>query len=153
MGAFILTSRHLLRAVLDTNVLLSALVLTRGKLAVSRQVWQAKKFVPIGSRESVAELMRVLNYSKFDLTEQRQRDLLTDYLPYIQVFEPISGTSFAHLPICRDPKDRFFLELAQASGADVLVSGDADLLTLDDPTGKHLPFRIITPQALLEQVS
>ncbi len=153
MGAFILTSPHLLRAVLDTNVLLSTLVFTKGRLAALRHLWQAKKFLPVGSKASVEELMRVLNYSKFGLTEQRQRDLLTDYLPYVQVFEPVVGTSFARLPICRDPKDQFFLELAQASGAGVLVSGGLDLLTFDDPTGKHLPFRIITPQALLEQIS
>lgn len=38
--------------------------------------------------------------------------------------------------VCRDPKDDIFLDIAVAGGADVIVSGDADLLSLH-------PFRTI----------
>ena len=48
---------------------------------------------------------------------------------------------------CRDPKDDKFLELAVNGHADLIVSGDADLLTLD-------PFRgipIVTPAAFVQR--
>jgi uncharacterized protein len=35
------------------------------------------------------------------------------------------------IALCRDPKDDKFLELAMSGGADVIVSGDADLLVLN----------------------
>jgi predicted nucleic acid-binding protein len=44
---------------------------------------------------------------------------------------------------CRDPRDDKFLELAMGGHADVIVSGDADLLALD--TFRNIP--IITPAA------
>ena len=47
---------------------------------------------------------------------------------------------------CRDPKDNKFLEAAIAARADVIVTGDADLLALH-------PFRgipILSPAAFLE---
>jgi putative PIN family toxin of toxin-antitoxin system len=49
--------------------------------------------------------------------------------------------------VCRDPKDDKFLELAVSGGADVIVSGDADLLVLD-------PFRgiaIVTPSVFVRR--
>jgi uncharacterized protein len=52
------------------------------------------------------------------------------------------------IAVCRDPKDDKFLELAVNGRADVVVSGDADLLSLD-------PFRgipIETPAAFLRRV-
>jgi len=45
--------------------------------------------------------------------------------------------------VCRDPEDDKFLELAVNGHADVIISGDADLLVLD--TFRGIP--IITPAA------
>lgn len=36
-------------------------------------------------------------------------------------------------PLCRDPRDQVFLDLARAAKVNALVSGDADLLALRDP--------------------
>jgi putative PIN family toxin of toxin-antitoxin system len=48
---------------------------------------------------------------------------------------------------CRDPKDNKYLELALAAGAEVIVSGDADLLVLDPWRG----VRILRPADYLAQ--
>jgi len=48
--------------------------------------------------------------------------------------------------ICRDPKDDMFLECAALAGADVLVTGDKDLLSL----GSYGAARIITPLEYVE---
>jgi putative PIN family toxin of toxin-antitoxin system len=50
-----------------------------------------------------------------------------------------------HVAVCRDPKDDKFLELAINGRADVIISGDADLLTLN--TFHGIP--IITPSAFV----
>ncbi|MHB1950729.1 MAG: putative toxin-antitoxin system toxin component, PIN family [Acidiferrobacteraceae bacterium] len=51
--------------------------------------------------------------------------------------------------ICRDPADQPFLDLAHSSGATVLVSGDADLLSLAGQTA----FDIESPAAYRQRVS
>lgn len=74
--------------------------------------------------------MRVLSYPKFDLSVQSQRELLSDYLPFCKVV-----TARRACPVkCRDPRDQIFLDLAQSGNAEVLVSGDRDLLVLGGKT-------------------
>ncbi len=123
-----------LRVVLDTNIVLSALVFGAGRLAWARQAWQRRRFVPLVCRDTVDELLRVLAYPKFKLTAQEQQDLLGDFLPHAETIAlPAQWPAlFSKLPACRDGKDQIFLVLAQAARADALVSGDADVLALRD---------------------
>jgi putative PIN family toxin of toxin-antitoxin system len=116
------------RVVLDTNVVLSALVFGKGVTAQLRTAWQAARCLPLASKSTVQELVRVLAYSKFKLDGQQQQELLGDYLPYAQAVR--IPRSLPAVPECRDPFDIQFLHLAVAGNADVLVTGDADLLTL-----------------------
>ena len=116
------------RVVLDTNLVLSALVFGRGASAPFRDGWQSRRFTPLVSRETTSELIRVLTYPKFGLTQRDQEDLLSDYLPFcrtVKVPVPPPPT-----PSCRDPFDIPFLTLAIAGRADFLVTGDLDLLSL-----------------------
>ena len=116
------------RAVLDTNVLVSALLFHGGALAWMRGAWRSGRVVPMASGETAAELVRVLAYPKFALSDGEQRDLLDDYLPFCEsIAVPYAPPA---VPECRDPSDRAFLELALAGRADALVTGDADLLAL-----------------------
>jgi putative PIN family toxin of toxin-antitoxin system len=137
-----------LRVVLDTNVLLSALVFTGGAMARFRGLWESGKITPFTSKEAIKELMRVLAYQKFKLSRQDQDGLLADYLPFAQVADVLFVVP-PNLPICRDPLDQMFLTLAVASQADVLVTGDQDLLVLADEA--NLPFRILKPVDFLTQ--
>jgi uncharacterized protein len=59
---------QVLRAVLDTNVLVSALVFRQGIMATLREAWQAQRLTPLVSRVTATELIRVLAYPKFRLT-------------------------------------------------------------------------------------
>jgi putative PIN family toxin of toxin-antitoxin system len=115
------------RVVLDTNVLLSALLFPAGSLAWLRQAWHAQTVRPLASRDTTAELIRVLSYPKFRLTADEREDLLGDYLPWC---ETASVPRRIKVPRCRDHFDRPFLELALAAKADALVTGDKDLLAL-----------------------
>jgi uncharacterized protein len=131
------------RVVLDTNVVLSALVFVRGITAQLRSEWQAARCVPLASTATVQELVRVLAYPKFNLDPAQQHELLADYLPYAQVVTipwPLPA-----VPDCRDALDLPFLHLAAAGRASALVTGDADLLSLGC-VGRRV---IVTPGAFL----
>lgn len=130
------------RVALDTNVVVSALVFSGGRLAGLRAAWQSGRIQPSISRPVAEELIRVLQYPKFRLEVGERESLLGDYLPSCEVV-PVKG-NFPEIPECRDPHDRKFLELAFAGKADFLVTGDADLLSLADA----LPFGIVTAEDL-----
>ena len=118
----------IVRAVLDTNVVLSALVFRGGAAGQVRQAWQRGLVLPLASTATVQELVRVLAYPKFRLSQAEQDELLADYLPYAETVRiPKSPPT---VPDCRDVLDLPFMHLAVAGKAQVLVSGDQDLLTI-----------------------
>ena len=131
------------RVVLDTNVVLSALVFGGGPAARIRRAWQGGGCVPLVSTATVQELIRVLAYPKFRLSDEGREHLLADYLPWAAtVAMPARPPA---TPPCRDPFDVPFLELAAAGRASMLVSGDRDLLSLADQPR----YRILTPADFL----
>ena len=135
------------RWVLDTNVVLSALIRPGGTTGRLRLAWQSQLFVPLVSRDTASELMRVLAYPKFKLTADEQHDLLADYLPWTQAVripDPPPKT-----PRCRDPHDVPFLQLAFTAKADALITGDRDLLDLASATR----ITILTPAQAVELLS
>ncbi len=119
-----------LRVVLDTNVVLSALVFGGGLPGAVRMAWQSGALRPLASAATVQELVRVLAYPKFRLSAAEQEELLADYLPYVQTVRIPQPPPT--VPACRDPLDEPFMQLALAGKARVLVSGDRDLLALAD---------------------
>ena len=121
------------RVVLDTNVVLSALLFGAGSAARVRAGWQSGRFTPLASTATAQELVRVLAYPKFGLAADEQAELLADYLPWVQVVRV--AVPPPAVPRCRDPSDVVFLHVAAAGKARVLVSGDRDLLALAGTTG------------------
>ena len=78
------------------------------------------------------------------LIPPRFRDWLSDLLAAAELV-----TITDRITACRDPEDDKFLELAVNGHADLIVSGDADLLALD-------PFRgmpIVTPAAFVQRMA
>ena len=131
------------RVVLDTNVVLSTLVFANGPHAALRHIWQREKCLPLVSRATTEELLRVLAYPEFKLSGEEQGELLADYLPYCEtVHIPVKAP---RTPACRDPFDIPFLQLAVAGKADYLVTGDRDLLVLS----RRLSRPIVTPEKFL----
>lgn len=114
------------RAVLDTSVVVSALVFRGGPGGQLRQAWQTGRVLPLVSKATAQELMRVLAYPKFKLSPADREELLADYLPWAEVV--VVPDPPPRVPTCRDEHDLPFLHLAAAGKADVLVTGDADLL-------------------------
>ena len=115
------------RVVLDTGLVLSALVFSGGATAVLRTGWQRRQFTPLASRAMAGELMGGLARPKFALTTDEQEDLLFDYLLFCEIVEvPIPLPA---IPTGLDPFDVPSLELAIAGRANCLVTGNRDLLS------------------------
>jgi len=126
------------RVVFDTNVVVSTLLFANGRLAWLRAHWREGVAVPLISPATARELTRVLAYPKFQLSEQYRIELLAMYIPYCEIFDPADKCPIE----CRDAKDQPLLDLAQSGKADLLVTGDADLLALAGQTA----FLIETPE-------
>jgi uncharacterized protein len=135
-------TKEIARVVLDTNVLVSALIL-KGRLNTFVDLRKQGKIIPLLSKATFHELTTVLRYRKFALTAREIESLLaTDVLPFFDVVDTVvdmTGT-------CRDPEDDNFLSCALSGSADFLVTGDKDLLEL--ATVKRV--RIVTPAVFLE---
>jgi putative PIN family toxin of toxin-antitoxin system len=133
----------LTRAVLDTNVIVSGL-LWHGTPQTLMIAAFRHKFALISSELMLAELSSVLERPKLS------KDLLRNNRTPDAVVTLIRGIAeiAVHLPVpsdvVRDPKDRIVLECAVGGRADVIVSGDQDLLVLERYT--NIP--IVTPKRL-----
>lgn len=88
--------------------------------------------------------MGVLLYPKFRLSAADRGELLADYLPFGEVVRVSRKCAVE----CRDHNDQMFLDLAQCGKAEVLVSGDKDLLSLAGKT----KFLIESPAAYRTRV-
>jgi putative PIN family toxin of toxin-antitoxin system len=118
--------KKIIRVVLDTNILISAL-LFKGELSRILGLWQEGKMVPIISRETFDELKLVLEYPKFSLSRTEIESLIRrEILPFFEVVnvsEHVKG-------VCRDPGDDKFISCAISASADFIVTGDKDLSVL-----------------------
>ena len=111
------------RVVLDTNVLVSAL-LFRGGVSKLVELWKKGRIVPIISPATFKEFRDVLAYPKFSLTESEIKTIIEDeILPFFEVIEAREEIRDA----CRDPEDNKFLACALSASADYILSGDKDL--------------------------
>ena len=129
------------RIVADTNVLISRLLLPNSVSgrAIRRAVDAAQLMV---SEATLAELADVAGRAKFDpYVSIADRQAFIRLLGGIAELVPIVRTVRA----CRDPGDDKFLEVAVNGRADLVITGDRDLLALDPFMGVS----ILTPAAYL----
>ena len=133
------------RVVFDTNIIVSALIFSKASLTWLRDSWALETCIPIASTETAQELLRVLNYPKFKLTIEEQTELLGEFLPYVESVVIDTGVT-GMLPECRDYHDQKFLTLALSAKSKFLVTGDSDLLILNN----QVSFSIMTPSEFHE---
>lgn len=121
----------MIRVVIDTNIIISALFWGGLPRAVIDAVLD-RKCASLVTEAITAELARVLAYPKFAEKIAKQeleiQRLIADYLIFAVPVIP------AAVPpgIVRDPKDRAILGCAVGGKADFVVSGDKDLLVLHE---------------------
>lgn len=118
-----------LRAVFDTNLLVSYLLVHRPPIATLLDVHlAAEHFTLITAPELLAELLRVLRYPRLQrYYDATQRDRFVALITAVSEVVELP----ADIPtISRDPDDDRVIACAVVGRADVIVSGDKDLLTL-----------------------
>jgi putative PIN family toxin of toxin-antitoxin system len=138
-----MTEIDLPRVVIDTNVYISSFL--RPNSIPTRAVRKAEQEAHLLVSDSVlAEFAEVFVLSKFDQYVRRAKRRTA--LRHIRSISTVVAIPYP-IRACRDPRDDKFLEVAVHGRADLIVTGDTDLLTLN-------PFRgiaILTPAEYLER--
>jgi uncharacterized protein len=117
------------RAVIDTNVLLSGL-LWRGPPHMVLVHVRAGTLTLVSSPALLTEFADVINRPKFQAILTRSGTASEQMLEELRQLAEIIDPPPLSSPVCRDPDDDAVLALAVAARADLIVSGDADLLSL-----------------------
>jgi putative PIN family toxin of toxin-antitoxin system len=135
----------MLKAVIDTNQFVSALISKQGPSAQLLDRWRERKFILVTSHEIIAEIQRVLEYphiaKKYKLSKSDVQSLLI-LMEHEAAVIPEPPT--VHI-IKEDPDDDKFLACALAAKAEYIVSGDQHLLGL----GRYMSISIVTVKDFL----
>ena len=131
------------KVVLDTNIYISGLLFPGNarqilKLAIENRV---HAFI---SDPILRELSNVLRREKFKLFEEQILEFIREVKDITMLVVP----QFQIVEICRDSKDHIILECAVKAKADYIISGDKDLLVLQEFLGT----KIISPEQYLELI-
>jgi putative PIN family toxin of toxin-antitoxin system len=139
-----------LRVVLDTNVWLDWLMFDDPDVAPIRSAVAAGQAEVCIDEAVEGELARVLGYpfGIRTLSEEAQQACLAECRRIARRTGTEAGAARAPLPVCEDPDDQKFLDLAAACSARYLVTRDRDLLELARHRDPVPPFRIVTPREL-----
>lgn len=129
-----------MRVVLDTNVIVSATLNSKGASAQIISLFKAHSFTLISSPPLLNELRAVLSrqrLAKYVIRGTRLRQFVTDLERSAVMVSPTETLRV----IERDPPDNRVLEAAVEGSADYIVSGDTDLLEL----GSYRGIMIVAP--------
>ena len=131
-----------MRVVIDTNVLISRLLLAQS-IPARAVDWALQNMETVVSEATVVELADVLAREKWDryITLEDRQEFLRRLLQICTLVPVLSK-----IDDCPDPADNHFLALALDAGATVIISGDRDLLGLHPWRG--IP--ILTPAKFLQ---
>ena len=135
-----------MRVILDTNILVSALLSTGSLPAQLLSHWRLGRFTLLCCEEQLDELRRVTHYPKIRerLPQALAGRLINELRSVTEMIDDLPA-----IDISRDPWDNYLLAMAQVGKAEYLVTGDkADLLSLS----RHDRTVIITVRQMLEKL-
>lgn len=133
-----------MRLVLDTNILLSALMVRGTPPDKLYEAWRHGRFQLASAEQQLEELKRVSRRPFFQdrLTASEIGRMVNDIRRLATMCDPLHDVSGSP-----DPNDDFLLAIAQAADADYLITGDkSDLLAL----GSHGRTRIVSARAMVQ---
>ncbi|HSK79413.1 MAG TPA: putative toxin-antitoxin system toxin component, PIN family [Thermoanaerobaculia bacterium] len=136
-----------MRAVVDTNILIRALLKPQGTVAPILGRLRAGDYLLLYSTETLEEIADVLSRPRFR-NKYGIRDRDVEALLALLILRGEKVAPSQRIAACRDPKDDKFLEVAVAGQAEILVTGDRDLLVLSPFQG--IPF--LTPAEFLNRL-
>ena len=119
-----------MRAVVDTNVFVSGLMLPKSTPGQVIATWRSGHFRLVLSEPMLDEIGSVLSYPKIRKRLGWDADTISRYLTLLRFESELADIRDIHAHVPRDAKDNMVLATLLASAADCLVSGDLDLLAL-----------------------
>lgn len=138
----------MIRAVLDANVFVSAVLSPKGVPAQILTAWRADRFHLVTSEAILHEIDRVLHYPRIRKRHRWTEDEITVFVGDLARLALLASGEQTLRVISDDPSDNRYLECAIQGEADYLVSGDQHLLQL----GAYQKIRIVTPRDFLDVV-
>lgn len=138
-----------MRIVLDTNVVMSAL-LWRGTphqlLQAIGQLPRVRLFTSAALLEELADVLtRPSPAKRLALIGKTAREVLADYVDAVELVEPLTVPRV----VSSDPDDDQVIAAAMAAQADLIVSGDSDLLSLES----HQSIPIVTAAQAFQKIA
>lgn len=136
------------RVVIDTNVCLDLFVFRDPRWAALLAALQARTIEAVTRDDCRTEWLKVLEYKHLPLDAQTRPVAAAEFDGLITCIATDTGAdnSGVRLPVCSDPDDQKFLELARDAGAQVLITKDKALLKLARKTAREGLFSIMTPE-------
>jgi putative PIN family toxin of toxin-antitoxin system len=137
----------MLRVVIDTNVIVSGILSSKGAPAELLNAWRERRFLLLTSSAIVAEVWAVMQYPRIRL-KYHISDEETEHVIALLEHDAllVAGETDVAGSVPEDPKDEMFLACALDGQADVIVSGDHHLLDL----GSYRDIPIMTARQFLE---
>lgn len=139
-----------MRAVIDTNVLIAGLLWRGPPHALLQHVRDGAASL-ISSPALLAELTDVLGRAKFAAILTRTSTSRDESVAEVQRMAEVIDPPPLPQPFCRDPDDDQVLALALAAKAEMIVSGDGDLLSLGSFGGIPIVAPAQAVQLLIEK--
>ena len=135
-----------MRIVLDTNVIVSGLLLTNSIPGQLLSLWEDEQYELVTSREQIDEISRVLDYGKLKnrIDPAKAKTLMTSLQLSAEIARELPEFSYTV-----DLADNLILATAIAGRVDMLVSGDHQHLL---PLGVVEGIPILTPREALEKI-
>jgi len=135
----------MIRAVLDANVFVSAILSPKGIPARVLTAWRAEQLHLVLSEATLEEIDRVLRYPRIAKRHRWPEERIRTFIEDLAHLAIVAPGILSLTVITDDLPDNRYLECAVEGSAEYLVSGDAHLLAL----GRYEGIQILTPRAFL----
>jgi putative PIN family toxin of toxin-antitoxin system len=136
------------KLVLDTNVVLDLVVFRDEGIRPLARALESGAAIAVTSHACLTELGRVLAYPQFKLDELAQSRAFEGFRARAALLDLPPPPATPGLPICADPDDQKFLELAWHANASCLVTKDRALLRLARAVARLGRFSVLHPRAM-----
>lgn len=135
-----------MKVVLDTNVLLSGLMLSDSIPGSIVRAWRVAQFDLVLSEPMLDEIRRVLGYPKIQRRLRWDSHVIDNFILLLRFRSTIVDISGVSAEVPADPNDNFILATLIAGQAECLITGDGDLLAMRDV------YPILTPAEFVKRL-
>jgi len=138
------------KVVIDANVMISAAFGGRPLEAVARALEEHEVYLSVSIEQELEGV--ILRISK-KFTREQILFIREKFQQLLSLAKRVSVST--HVVLSRDAKDDHYLSVCKEAGADFLITGDKDLLSISEEKLKAngISCRVVSPQEFLEHVS